>query len=121
MLKDSGFVLFLRRKHLRSDISPDFVWYCLHRMFFLKSFLFCFSVLLFFLSFFFYTFFRCSSVAGSASWSMAPLSDNSLKKKLTMIKKKGKVEKILKGSLDLIQSPSASVKIQKMGCKFCSG
>ena len=82
----------------------------------------CFVFLFYdFFVFLFYTFFRCSSVAGSASWSMAPLSDNSLKKKLTMIKKKGKVEKILKGSLDLIQSPSASVKIQIMGCKVRSG
>ena len=30
-----------------------------------------------------------------------------------------KVEKILKGSLDLIQSPSPSVKIQIMGGKVC--
>ena len=32
----------------------------------------------------------------------------------------GKVEKILKGSLDLISSPSPSVKIQIMGGKVCS-
>ena len=31
----------------------------------------------------------------------------------------GKVEKILKGSLDLISSPSPSVKIQIMGGKVC--
>ena len=31
----------------------------------------------------------------------------------------GKVEKILKGSLDSISSPSLSVKIQIMGGKFC--
>ena len=31
-----------------------------------------------------------------------------------------KVETILKGSLDLIQSPSPSVKIQIMGWKVCS-
>ena len=31
----------------------------------------------------------------------------------------GKVEKILKGSLDSIPSPSPSVKIQIMGGKFC--
>jgi len=31
----------------------------------------------------------------------------------------GKVEKILKGSLDLIPSPSPSVKIQIMGGKVC--
>ena len=30
-----------------------------------------------------------------------------------------KVEKILKGSLDLISSPSPSVKIQVMGGKVC--
>ena len=30
-----------------------------------------------------------------------------------------KVEKILKGSLDLISSPSSSVKIQIMGRKVC--
>ena len=32
---------------------------------------------------------------------------------------KGKVEKILKGSLDLIPLPSPSVKIQSMGGKIC--
>jgi hypothetical protein len=31
-----------------------------------------------------------------------------------------KVEKILKGSLDSIPSPSPSVKIQIIGVKFCS-
>jgi hypothetical protein len=31
----------------------------------------------------------------------------------------GKVEKVLKGSLDLIPSPSPSVKIQIMGGKVC--
>ena len=35
------------------------------------------------------------------------------------IKYNTKVEKILKGSLDLIQSPSLSVKIQIMGGKVC--
>ena len=34
-------------------------------------------------------------------------------------KGKGKVEKILKGSLDLIQSPSPSVKIEIIGGKVC--
>ena len=32
----------------------------------------------------------------------------------------GKVDKILKGSLDSIQSPSPSVKIQIMGGKVCT-
>jgi hypothetical protein len=35
------------------------------------------------------------------------------------IKYNTKAEKILKGSLDLIQSPSLSVKIQIMGGKVC--
>ena len=39
--------------------------------------------------------------------------------KQSMIKEVGKVEKILKGSLDSIPSPSASVKIQIMGGKVC--
>ena len=34
-------------------------------------------------------------------------------------KSSAKVEKILKGSLDSIPSPSPSVKIQIMGGKFC--
>ena len=34
-------------------------------------------------------------------------------------KKNGKVEKILKGSLDLIPSPSSSVKVQIMEKKVC--
>ena len=38
---------------------------------------------------------------------------------LTISKTKGKVEKILKGNLDLIPSPSPSVKIQIMGGKVC--
>ena len=36
-----------------------------------------------------------------------------------MVKNLGKVEKILKGCLDSISSPSLSVKIQIMGGKVC--
>ena len=32
---------------------------------------------------------------------------------------RGKIEKVLKGSLDLIPSPSTSMKIQIMGKKVC--
>jgi len=39
--------------------------------------------------------------------------------KISAMKSTGKVEKILKGSLDSIPSPSPSVKIQIMGRKVC--
>lgn len=55
VLKDSGFVLFLRRKHLRSDISPDFVWYCYIECFFLN--LSCFVFLFYHFSSFLFTLF----------------------------------------------------------------
>ena len=49
-----------------------------------------------------------------SSWSSQPVSHS-----WNFELKRGKVEKILKGSLDSIPSPSPSVKIQIMGGKVC--
>ena len=48
----------------------------------------------------------------SAKWALTAFQN-------TEVIRKGKVEKILKGSLDSIPSPSPSVKIKIMGGKVC--